>query len=377
MTLEQVLDRVRGRLAGAGYGNEAAVSQGVVLPILAALGWDTTDTDEVAPEFANERGRVDFALRKPGRRPVVFIEVKGVGRSLDGDRQLFEYAFHTGAPLCLLTDGREWAFYLPAGQGSYDERRVYRLQLEDRAPEETVSRLQRYLSRERVQDGRAHEDATRDYRDVTARREAVRHLPRAWADLVGKGEDQLVDLLAEETEQLCGVRPPNAEVMRFLRTLGGAAEAPATDTRRPVRPRPAAEVPAPAPEPAPPPLAEPAPVPAALGGKIAYTWFGEALTAPTAKAAAVDLLRRLTALHPERLPDLAARVRSRKRALIARSPEEINPGRPDLANAYELPDGWLVGMHTANREKTKLIRAACDVMGVRFGTDVQIELPNG
>ena len=139
----------------------------------------------------------------------------------------------------LLTDGREWAFYLPAGQGSYEERRVYRLQLDERAPGDAAARLHRYLARDRVQSGQAQEDAGRDYRDVHARREAVRVLPRAWAELTAKGEDLLLELVADEAEQLCGARPPAEDVLLFLRALGGGAPpepGPATRARpEPVR----------------------------------------------------------------------------------------------------------------------------------------------
>lgn len=378
MDLEDVLNRVRRRLAGPGYGNEASVSQGVVLPILAALGWDTTDTDEVAPEFANERGRVDYALCNSGRRPTIFIEVKGVGRSLDGDRQLFEYAFHTGVPLCLLTDGREWAFYLPGGQGTYEDRRVYRLQLDERAPAEAVERLRRYLGRERVRSGDAQEDARRDHRDIAAKREAALALPRAWAELVSKGEDLLLELLAEEAEQLCGVRPPSGEVQRFLRSLspGNLPSPEMTPSRAVKRSDELRSGAARADEAAAPPTAT-SPSPRKPLGKLIYSWSGEEFSAPTAAAATVEILRRVCARHPDRMPELAERVQGRRRNNIARSPQEINPDRPELAKAVEIIDGWLVGLHTANREKMKVIRAACDVMGVNFGTELQIELPNG
>ena len=128
----QLIERIRERLQQNAYVNEAAISHGVVTPLLSALGWDIADPGQMVPEFSIERGRVDFALFGLGHRPAVFIEVKQVGRAVEGDRQLFEYAFHQGVPLCVLTDGREWSFYLPSGQGSYEDRRVYRLQLDDR-----------------------------------------------------------------------------------------------------------------------------------------------------------------------------------------------------------------------------------------------------
>src|SRR5690606_7540533 len=113
-SMQQLLDRIRERLGSGAYVNEAAVSHGILTPLLHRLGWDCSDPDQVIPEYSSGRGRVDFALCTTGRRPAVFVEVKGVGRSVDGDRQLFEYAFHEGVPICLLTDGRDWSFYLPS-----------------------------------------------------------------------------------------------------------------------------------------------------------------------------------------------------------------------------------------------------------------------
>src|SRR5690348_12957479 len=116
--LEQLVEAVRARLESGAYPNEAAVSLAILLPVLRSLGWDDSDPQQVSPEYTQAGRRVDFALFGHPGRPSVFIEVKGVGRSLDGDRQLFEYAFHEGIPLCVLTDGREWSFYLPGGQGT-------------------------------------------------------------------------------------------------------------------------------------------------------------------------------------------------------------------------------------------------------------------
>ncbi len=122
--LVRIVQQIQSRLKTGQFVNEAAVSQGAVLPILQALGWSIFDAQIVCPEYTVEGRRVDFALCHQARRPEVFIEVKQVGQSEGADRQMFEYAFHTGVPLAILTTGQEWHFYLPAGQGTYQERRV-------------------------------------------------------------------------------------------------------------------------------------------------------------------------------------------------------------------------------------------------------------
>ncbi len=62
MAVEELLSLIKGRLSQDMYRNEAAISTGVVLPILRALGWDDSDPDQVVPEFTSGKGRVDFAL---------------------------------------------------------------------------------------------------------------------------------------------------------------------------------------------------------------------------------------------------------------------------------------------------------------------------
>jgi hypothetical protein len=65
----------------------------------------------------------------------------------------------------------------PSGHGSYEDRRVYRLQLDDREPAECARVFGRYLARERVRDGSAFEAAQRDHRDAAGRREAAVPFP--------------------------------------------------------------------------------------------------------------------------------------------------------------------------------------------------------
>ncbi|WP_049762863.1 type I restriction enzyme HsdR N-terminal domain-containing protein [Chloroflexus aggregans] len=172
---------------------EAAVSQGILLPTLHELGWPVFDTNVVVPEFSVQGGRVDFALCNPPRRPLIFIEVKRVGISEGADRQLFEYAFHSGVPMAVLTDGQEWSFYLPGEQGRYDERRVYKLDLLEREIEEAVSRLERYLQYERVCSGEALKSARADYQNVARDREIEATLPRAWASLLEAPDSLLLE----------------------------------------------------------------------------------------------------------------------------------------------------------------------------------------
>ena len=216
--METLLNRIREGLTRGAYPNERAVSTSIVVPILRGLGWDDSDPDQVLPEHATGRGRVDYALRCPPHAPVAFIEVKGVGRSNDADRQLFEYAFHEGVQLAVLTDGREWNFYLPAQQGSYSERRAYQLVLDERDVGDSITRLRRYLQRTRLASGEALEAAISDYKDARSRREATDTMPKAWDELLLEPDPMLIEAVLERTEALCGFRPSQEQAATFLKS---------------------------------------------------------------------------------------------------------------------------------------------------------------
>jgi len=293
-----LIERIRERLQQGAYSNEAAVSHGIVTPILAALGWDTADPHQIVPEYSLQRGRVDFALFGLGHRASVFIEVKQVGRAVEGDRQLFEYAFHQGVPLCVLTDGREWSFYLPSGQGSYEDRRVYRLQLDDREPAECERILNRYLARDRVRNQSAFEDAQRDYRDAAGQREAIANLPRAWQELVAESHELLIEIVSDKAEALSGYQPALGEVAAFLQTLRSSR--PASVVASP--PLPPSRPPASSGQNVGPDKAADAAL--VTDRSVTFTLFGREHHCLTAKDALVEIIGKLAARDPEKLPAL-------------------------------------------------------------------------
>ena len=147
MELKTTLTDISQKLEHGGFPNEQAVSQGVVLRILSELTWDVYDTFIVWPEYQTGEGRVDFALCDPPSKAKVFVEVKQPRRAEEGVRQALEYAFHSGVPFVVLTDGQTWSFYLPAEQGDYEDRRVLKLDLFERTSDEAAEILGDYLER--------------------------------------------------------------------------------------------------------------------------------------------------------------------------------------------------------------------------------------
>lgn len=219
MTLKEHIDDIRNRLKEGGFKNEASVSQGIVLRLLGELDWPSHDTQVVIPEYPVEGRRVDFALCQPPSKPLVFIEVKPVGKIEGAEKQLFEYAFHKGVPVVILTDGKEWHFFHPSGQGEYKDRKVYNVDLTEVDHAESTARLSRYLNYQSICTGEAIKAIEDDYRAVSKQRQAEANLPEAWIRLVQEEDEILLDVVAEKTESLCGDKPSTDQVLNFVKSL--------------------------------------------------------------------------------------------------------------------------------------------------------------
>jgi len=115
--------------------------------------------------------------------------------------------------------------------------------------------------------------------------------------------------------------------------------------------------------------------PSTNGGTVAYKLDGETHAASDATEAMINILSDLAQYDDDFFPKLAEKVRGRTRNHVARSRLEVYPGRPDLARyVKEIGPGWFIGCNIANREKNKILRAACDVMGLDFDRDLKVNL---
>ena len=344
MPLEATLADIGDRLREGRFPNEQAISQGIVLRVLSEMGWNTYDTNIVWPEYSTGEGRVDFALCEPPARPRIFVEVKQPGRAEEGVRQALEYAFHTGVPFIVLTDGKTWSFYLPAEQGSYDERRVFKLDLFERSTDESADVLQSYLERGRVVSGKALEDARREYWSQNRRAVARQAIPDAWTGLIEEGDRTLTDLLAASVETRAGIRPNDDDVVDFLRSLrkptrggpppSGSRETSITD---------------------PPPKKEMSiPQNPTTPRRGTLVISGEEFNYRDANDAVVIVLRELQSANPTFLQRLSQhpRCRGKTRRYVAQRSEDLYPDRPDLRTYHKLiSDNWLLGTNINNQTK--------------------------
>lgn len=377
MALRDDIAAIQDNIRAGRFLSEAAVSSGIVLRVLSALGWPVFDTERLWPEYSLSGRRVDFALCHPPSKATAFIEVKQVGQSEGAERQLFEYAFHESIPLAILTDGQSWSFFLPGEQGAYGDRRVYKLDLLERSIEESVSRLERYLSFSRVTNGLAIASAREDYQSAAKLRQVESAIPQAWRKIIEEQDDLLVELIADRVELICGFRPDPDSVSDFLRGLGLSGE-----TRRQTpKPAPRAElsiaaIPRQTPPPISPPYAPSVGV-AQVPRQVGFFLDGQFATARNAKDVLEQTLRRFQTMDQtflERFASLSKHGRSRR--YVAQDREKLYPGRPDLCADFssELPGGWWFSTNHSKNTIKSILEMACEVTNRKFGYDYRAEL---
>jgi hypothetical protein len=131
----------------------------LVEPILAALGWDLYDPEEVNREYRRRSSDnpVDYALLLM-RSPRLFVEAKGLGENIADPRwanQVIAYAAVAGVEWVALTDGAEWRIYNAHAPVPVEDKLFRAVTLADDTDEalETLT----LLSTENMRENRIHE----------------------------------------------------------------------------------------------------------------------------------------------------------------------------------------------------------------------------
>ena len=219
MSLKDNIKDVQSRLKKNAYPNEQAISQGIVLPLLGAMSWPIFETDKVVPEYPVQGTRVDFALCAKPNKPDIFIEVKQPGGIYSADTQLFNYAFHEGVQVAVATDGREWYFYWPSGEGSYEKRKFCAVNLVKQDVTEAAAKLQRYLLFNKVVSKEALRNAENDYKRLRNERDAMEHIPHACEVLLRECRPIIVKAISDKVKNLCGYMPDEERIIEHLDSL--------------------------------------------------------------------------------------------------------------------------------------------------------------
>lgn len=109
--------------------NEAEICKDYILPMFAALGWDTTDSDEVAAEVRVNKNYADYGFRLE-RVTRFFTEAKAPSADLEQPKhavQAVSYAWSKGIPWAVLTDFQGFKLF----NAEWDVKEVNRLRVLD------------------------------------------------------------------------------------------------------------------------------------------------------------------------------------------------------------------------------------------------------
>jgi len=359
MSLADQISRIQKLLVESNFPNEASISQGIVLPILEEVGWNIHDPRFVLPEYSVSGTRVDFALFDRHKKPLIFIEVKMLGKidfnSKEAEVQLFSYAFHQGVPFLILTDGKEWNFFLPLEIGSYQDRKLYKLDLLERDQEVIIEKFERYLSYADVISGTALENAKEDFRKLTKSREAELTIPEAWDQLIKSHDKSLIELLADKVEDICGFKPDENDCIHFLemhyQNLTKYSQEPPIreiqDSTNLVNNR-----------------------------NIFVTIDGKTEYCHSAREVMIKIITYLAKRDSTFLDSFQKIAHGKKRHYISRNKMDLYPGRPDIADkaSREFLPGWWIGLHYSKRSIDDIIKLALHHAGLKKGSFIDYKL---
>lgn len=158
-------DRLREVLAALAVKVEQAKQSGtriteqetkdvLILPVLAALGWDTQGWHEVRREFRHkpQDNPVDYALCLSGV-PCCFVEAKALGIGLNDRKsiaQAVNYANTAGVEWCALTNGDEYRIYNTHAAVDVEDKLLLKVRIADSDAATSIEPL----SRDRWNEGR-------------------------------------------------------------------------------------------------------------------------------------------------------------------------------------------------------------------------------
>ena len=210
-------------------GVEEATKQGVILPLLNRVGWDTEDVNEVFPEYpVASVGKVDYALRI-GETNQVFVEAKSWGGSLgEGEEDQLERYIQAVKPrpcLGVLTNGRHWSLYLPPGPGRPGKNQKIRLFLEFDItdpllePDKLEENFNRFLARGNVSNQQSVKQTVAAARDLLSDKQSQRATNDAVASglkVLGQDDPALIEFLTKLAEKQ-GIQPEPAQIMAFIK----------------------------------------------------------------------------------------------------------------------------------------------------------------
>jgi hypothetical protein len=201
-TLTKVLPKLRKRIQKIQNRNENVGEQNtkaaLIDPLLAALGWDVEDIDEVSREYRrkSQDNPVDYALFML-RSPRLFVEAKGLEKDLSDRKwisQVLGYATVVGVEWCVLTNGDEYRLYNAHAPVDVEQKLFRVVRISESDQEEYALETLELLSKEKMGDNLLNVLWKAHFID--------RHVSRALGELLQNDDASLIRLIRKRTPEL-------------------------------------------------------------------------------------------------------------------------------------------------------------------------------
>lgn len=227
-TIETEIERIK--TINATNMNESTAKTSFIFPMLRALGWDTTDPDEVQQEYrvgGHMRGHADIALFSGGK-PCVLIETKAPTKAMDVDhqgyykmlKQLKDYCKIAEVSLGVLSNGKEWHIYYFDKNSSMEELPLAEvINIDEADTRDCGSKLWKLLSRDKVSDNGAQTLAEKVW--------IQRLMVAKWKELMTSDNKALASLLRSSIRKSTGINVPLEDVKKFLKERAAIPSSPA------------------------------------------------------------------------------------------------------------------------------------------------------
>src|SRR5215203_4816123 len=193
--LRKRIQKIRNRKENIGEQNTKAA---LIDPLLAALGWDVEDIDEVSREYRRkpQDNPVDYALFML-RSPRLFVEAKGLEKDLSDRKwisQILGYATVVGVEWCILTNGDEYRLYNAHAPVDVEQKLFRVVRISESDQEEYTLETLALLSKEKMGDNLLNVLWKAHFID--------RHVSRALGELLQNDDASLIRVIRKRTPEL-------------------------------------------------------------------------------------------------------------------------------------------------------------------------------
>ncbi|MBI4645593.1 MAG: hypothetical protein HY738_03105 [Bacteroidia bacterium] len=195
--------------------DESDTKQGIILPVLEHLGWNTKLVDEIIPEYPVNGFRIDYKINAGNND--IFLKVKKTSENLEKhEQQLLDYSFRFGVEFSILTNGLNWWFYLPMQKGKWNERRFLDIDVTNQEISFVSNNFTNLLSKQKLISSEAILNAQKIVEDKIRKKNIELLMPKVWNSLMNDFNSPFIELFINELKKSSGYEPTYQEVREYI-----------------------------------------------------------------------------------------------------------------------------------------------------------------